>query len=92
MYITGANKFTYPLLVQRGYLSSWSRKWWKQEWFGKEKKVLGRWNLKHTESELNKFYQYIPDPGYPNNYGTKQLAGVVLDSSLQYNHLGKTQN
>ena len=46
MYITGANKFTYPLLVQRGYLSSWSRKWWKQEWFGKEKKVLGHNHFK----------------------------------------------
>ena len=103
MYFTSANKFTYPLMVGRGYKSTLSKMWFspsqeskwvfpKPDWFGQEKKVLGRWNLKHTEKDLNKFYQYLPDPGYPNNYGASQLASVVLDSSLQYNHSGKKQN
>lgn len=103
MYFTSANKFTYPLMIGGGYMSTFSKKWFNPSqgtkwffintnWFGQEKKVLGRWNLKHTEKDLNKFYRYLPDPGYPNNYGDTQLASIVLDSSLQYNRSGKKQN
>lgn len=110
MYISGANKFTYPLLIQRGYMSTVSRRLFSPSegkksffqrfnWFKQEKKVLGRWNLKHNEKELNQFCQYLPDPGYPNTYHypnitlpTISTTIVMKDSSTQYTHSGKMQN
>ena len=89
---SNVNKFTYPILFRRGYWKTITQSWKKKEinWFSEEKKVLGRWNLKHNENDLNKFYQYLPDPGYPNNYNSLTIS--VVDSSPQYNHLGKPQN
>ena len=81
MHISGVNKFTYPLIFQRGNIATITRKILKpNKWFQSEKKELGRWNLKHNDKDLNQFYQYLPDPGYPNNYLHKS-KGVVLDSS-----------
>ena len=102
MIITSTNKFTYPLLFQRGKLSTLTENWIRPsiqkifsreyDWFSQEKKVLGRWNLKHNEKDLNQFYQYLPDPGYPNTYQHTLTTTVISDSSIQYTHSGKMQN
>ena len=55
------NKFTFPLLFNKGYkpiISSFFQK--------KDQVSLGRWHLKHQEQQLDNFYQQIPDPGYFN--------------------------
>lgn len=84
MNISNVNKFTFPLLFNKGILSSFT--------IAKKIKtqpvILGRWNLKHEEKELNKFYRYIPDPGYPNIYPDSKNAGY----EPQYNRSGKRQN
>ena len=36
--------------------------------FNEPKILPGRWKLKYTETELDRFYRQIPDPGYTNDY------------------------
>lgn len=84
MKISEIKKFTFPILFKKGIFSIIMSS-------TKQKStpiVLGRWNLKHEEKDLNKFYQNLPDPGYPNIYPESMNAGY----EPLYNRSGKRQN
>ena len=84
MKITAVKNFTFPIFLRKGIISiimgSISQK--------ATPVVLGRWNLKHEDKELNKFYKNIPDPGYPNIYPKSMNAGY----EPLYNRSGKRQS
>tara|TARA_A100001015_G_C15027164_1_gene731132 strand:+ start:1067 stop:1312 length:246 start_codon:yes stop_codon:yes gene_type:complete len=80
MRLLGIKKFSFTTLVKKDYISNLFKK-------NSHSRLLGRWNLKHKESELNTFYRYIPDPGYPNIYPDSIVSGY----EPQYNRSGKMQ-
>lgn len=83
MQVSGINKFTFPILMRIGILSSFTT----STKLKTDTTVLGRWSLKHEEKDLNRFYRYLPDPGYPNKYPESMKAGY----EPQYNRSGKMQ-
>ena len=84
MQVTGINKFTFPLLIRKGIFSGFTT----STKLKTHATVLGRWSLKHEEKDLNRFYRYLPDPGYPNKYPESMNAGY----EPRYNRSGKPQS
>ena len=84
MQVSGINKFTFPLLFNKGILSSFT----SATTLKTHSVALGRWSLKHEEQDLDRFYRYLPDPGYPNKYPISKNAGY----EPQYNRSGKPQS
>ena len=83
MHLSNINKFSFPILFNKGYFSKMVEKVKKTS----NPTILGRWSLKHEEKDLNTFYRYIPDPGYPNLYPDSMNAGY----EPLYNRSGKPQ-